>query len=246
MNNHTGQTILGALISAAFLALLSLFFSACAGRNASVMEDPVPEAPGHSGNSMIIVKKSQEVVYNGKPQPISFSYTGKEAPGIIYYPSSQARREERRGTTAAPVRAGTYYVRLLGYSDGKNHLLVEEHFVEYRILKCPVKIEAKKTQEAFYNGDPKRVQAKTDPPVLLSYSYYPNRELRETAQRAAAEIAAQKGSGQIPTDAYKGYKRVERAPTEQGTYYVWVYFPGDENYEAAQVNVEFTIYPPKM
>ena len=238
--------IIRAFIFAAFLAFPLYFFSACAGGEAWLEDTPENPAAGNSYPSLIVVKSSQELVYSGKPQPIPFSYTGKEAPGIIYYPSPQARKEGKRGTTAAPVQAGTYYVRLLGYSDGKNHPLVEEHLAEYRILKRAVKIEAAKIQGAVYNGDPKRVQAKAEPPVLLSYSYYPNRELRDTAQKAAAEAALKRGSGLVPTDAYTGYKRVERAPIEAGTYYVWVYFPGDENHTTAQANVEFTISPPKM
>ena len=45
-------------------------------------------------------------------------------------------------------------------------------------------------------------------------------------------------------EIFRGYKRVERAPTEQGTYYVLVYFSGDKNHEPAKAKVEFTILPP--
>ena len=247
--------IIRAFIYAVFLAFPLHFFSACAGGEAPLAnmlpENPqknphVNPAAGNNHTALISVKSSQELVYNGKPQPIPFSNRGKEAPGVIYYPTPQARKEGKGGTAAAPVQAGTYYVRLLGYSDGKDHPLVEEHLVEYHILKRPVKIEAAENQGAFYNGDPKRVQAKADPPVLLSFSYYPNRELRDTAQKAAAEAILKWGSSLVPTDSYSGYKRVERAPIEPGTYYVWVYFPGDENHEAAQANVEFTISPPEI
>jgi hypothetical protein len=87
------------------------------------------------------------------------------------------------------------------------------------------------------------VQAEAEPPVLLSYFYYPNQELRDTAVRAAEETVR---SGNIarPAVEFRGYRRVDRAPIEQGTYYVWIYFPGDENHLSTSANVEFTILPP--
>ena len=230
MGKRSRQTIL--------MGLIFIVFSACAGGKAVVTEiagEEMRESP------RLIVKSSQEAVYNGKPQPISFQYAGDEEPDIIYYPSVEARKENRGGSSAAPVRAGTYFVRVR-YPGGNEHPVPEEALAEYRIIRSPVKIETGEIQRAFYNGNPKRVQAETVPPVPLSYSYYPNRQLRETAQKAARESAV-KNSGPPPTRSYKGYRRVERAPIEPGTYYVWICFPGDENHEPAHANVEFTILP---
>ena len=184
---------------------------------------------------VLIVKSPQNAEYNGGRLPISFSYTGEDFPEVIYFPSQRAMEEERGGSYSAPSLVGTYYVLV--------RCLYEEVYVEYRILRSPVRIKAAAIQEAVFNGNPKRVVAEADPPVPLSYSYYPNRELRTAAIRAEAEAAQNRNNSQSPTDIYKGYRRIESAPTDQGTYYVWIYFPGDENHLPAQANVEFTILP---
>ena len=225
----------------AFLTVLSCASSAPAGVETPA-EKAVPAAREEQEIPQLIVKSSQEAVYNGKPQPISFYYTGNGTPRIIYYPSQQARKEDKTGSTSAPVRAGTYYVRIK-YPDGNKYTSNMEVLAEYRIQKCAVKIETEKIQQAYYNGNPKRAQARAEPPVPLSYSYYPNRELRETAQKAVGEPVSGGTSSQRLTQSYSGYKRVDRAPIEEGTYYVWIYFPGDENYKAAHANVEFVILP---
>ena len=268
MNKDPRRIFLRILAFAAFPVLFCRIFSACAGGDASlienpqiedsliedlVIEDPQKEEPPKGDpvtekqeiHPRLIVKSSQELVYNGKPQPVSFHYIGEKVPIVIYYHSPEARKEGREGSSSAPVRAGTYYVRVVIYPGEHEHIPVEEVFVEYRILKQPVKIEAEEFQEAFYNGNPKRIQARADPPVPLSYSYYPNRELMETAQRSVEESALRGNSAPRPiTETYRGYRRVERAPIERGIYYVWIYYPGDENHEAAHANVEFTILAP--
>ena len=234
MEKYYARMIIKPLVFAAFLVILSRVFSACASGESPV----VIEEMGKTENQeipRIVIKSFQEAVYNGKPQPISLNYSGEEKLYIIYYPSQEARKENRQGSTAAPVRAGTYYARV------KNS--VEEVFAEYRILKRPVKIEAEGIQHVYYNGNPKRVWVRAEPPVSLSYSYYPNQELRETAQKAAQGTASEENSAQVLVKTFRGYRRVDRAPIEQGTYYVWVFFPGDENHEAAHANVEFIILP---
>lgn len=226
------------LVFATFLMILSLAFYACTSVEEMVMEETVREREEEQKTPQprpaVIVKSSQVVVYNGKPQPISFSYAGEQDLNIVYYPSREARTENREGSPAAPVQAGTYFVRI------RNSY--EELLAEYRILKRPVTIEAAENQYAYYNGDPKRIKAGAEPSVPLSYSYYPNRELREAAQNAVKEPVSGGNSGRrLLTQSYTGYRRVERAPIEPGTYYVWIYFPGDKNHEAAQKNVQFTI-----
>ena len=230
-----------------FTALPMLFapiLFSCSSEKASVTNTETVTETENQGIPRLTIDLFQEVVYNGKPQPILFHYTGDEKPEIIYYPSPEARKEDRYGSFTAPIRAGVYYVWVRCPVKNKK-VPVEEAFPEYRILKCPVKIEAEKIQEAFYNGDPKRVRATAEPSVPLSYIYYPNEKLRDIAQKSAREAAAKANTTGLPTRSFIGYRRVERAPIEQGTYYVWVYFPGDENHKPAEANVEFTIRPPR-
>ncbi|MDR0388713.1 MAG: hypothetical protein LBH73_01425, partial [Spirochaetaceae bacterium] len=66
----------------------------------------------------------------------------------------------------------------------------------------------------------------------LSAVYYPTREAREAAAQAASR-----------SEVLRGFTRVERAPIEPGTYYVTVYYPGDNNYQYAKLDVELTIHP---
>jgi len=79
--------------------------------------------------------------------------------------------------------------------------------------------------------------------VLLNYSYYPNSELMEAAIRTVKEASPGLNSTQVLSQMFQGYRRVERAPTEQGTYYVWIYYPGDDNHLASEKRVVFTILP---
>ena len=243
------ESVRTSLLSLVF-TVFSVLFSACTAGNSSIITGQAAIEPKEdSAGPRLVVSPYQEAVYNGAPQPLSYRYNGETKPVIIYYPSPEARKEGRNGNMEAPVNAGIYYVRVQRYPGRNEHFPVEEFFAEYRILKCPVKINVKENQEAIYNGDPKRVQASADPPVLLMYSYYPKKELREIAQRNLAEDAASRRnssrlSAMLPAGTFSGYKRVERAPIEQGTYYVWIYFPGDENHEAAHLDLEFTILPP--
>ena len=110
--------------------------------------------------------------------------------------------------------------------------------------KRPVKIITEEFQQAPYDGNPKRIQASSEPPVRLFISYYPNRQLMETAQRAVGEAPSGGNPTRRLTQTFSGYRRVEQSPVEQGTYYVWIYFPGDDNHETAHAQVEFTIIAP--
>ena len=229
---NSGQAGFCALVYAGFMLISTGLQSACATaawEASGTAEEAVKAFP-------LIVPSPQEAVYNGQPQQFYFSYDGEEVPELAFYHSPEARAMYKDGSSAAPVNAGTYYVLV--------RLAYEEVFAEFRILKCPVKIEAAEIQEARYNGDPKRVQVSAEPDVPLSYFYYPNPEFREEAVRTARENLSRGNTAQRPRTEFRGYRRVDRAPIEQGTYYVWVYFPGDENHEAASANIEFTILPP--
>jgi hypothetical protein len=185
----------------------------------------------------------QETVYNGKPQPIEARAAAGDIPDmiIVYYPSENARWFDNDGTFEAPTDAGVYYVKIIRPS-GNGYDRGEDLMAEYRIKKADVRIIADSRQSAAYNGDPKRVTASAEPPVPLSFSYYPAPEVRQTAVRALVEPGEDTQSG--ISAALRGLRRVERAPIEQGTYYTVVYFPGDENYNLAYKEIDFTIGPP--
>jgi len=237
---YSGKIIYKLLVSTGIMLICVRFLFSCAGDSGLVRQTEKEKAQ----ISMLVVASPQDAIYNGKAQPLSFTYAGGERVDVIYYPSFEAREGGIYGSFAAPVQAGTYYVSV--------SIPEEEVYAEYRIHRCPVKIDAAEIQNAFYNGNPKRVTAEAEPPVPLSFSYYPKREFRDAAAAAAANAAANAKGEVSPGDAsvslnmnFSGYKRVGRAPIEQGTYYVWIYFPGDSNHEAAQAYVEFSILPPK-
>ena len=236
---YSGQMFLKIPVTAGIILAGICFLFSCATNTGP--DQPVEKETAEKKTaeiSPLVVPSPQEAVYNGEAQPLTFTYTGEEEVDVVYYPSAEARAGDNYGSYAAPVLAGVYYARV--------SIPEENVYAEYRIRRCPVKIEAAEIQNAVYNGNPKRVTAKSEQPVSLSYSYYPNRELRDTAVRAAEGSDSGDDSTRPLTMNFSGYKRVERAPIEQGTYYVWIYFPGDDNYEAAQAFVEFTILPPRQ
>ena len=244
MNQKSGRyASLPGLIIALTLPIAAGILTACAS------PAPAPVSAGHNIAPpqeqeelyLFEVRSPQDLVYNGKKQGISYYFTGDGKPDIVYYTSQKDRAEDREGSRTDPVDAGTYYVRLVRPARGKT-IPAEEFFAILNIKKLPVKIEAAKTQQAVYDGNPKRVEALATPQLPLSFSYYPNTELMETAKRSASE--AEPGQNTM-VQSFRGYKRINTAPIEQGTYYVWIYYPGDDNHEAASLDVEFTIVPPK-
>jgi len=215
-----------------------------------VTEDPLP-VPSESPEAVIEeeevifeynVPSPQVTVYNGTSQPIYYYCSGGDEPSIVYYLTPESRDAGRVGSTAAPVSAGFYYVRV------KFPRYASEFYAEYRIQKSPVAIRTEGKQSARYNGDPQRIIARAEPAVPLNYSYYPNLGLRDSAVNSArlpgSEESSRAGYSRSFSQTFDGYRRVDRAPIEQGTYYVWVFFPGDVNYEAAEAFVEFEILPP--
>jgi hypothetical protein len=204
---------------------------------ADVTADGNPARP----SPKIVSPLYQEVIYNGKPQPIDARAEIDAPLNVIYYPSPTARYMDEEGYDDAPVEAGVYYAKIKrpswnGYAQG------EDVDVEYHIKKAAVEIAAEEFQVAVYNGDPKRVTASAEPAVRLSFSYYPNAEVAHAAIRALIQPDAGTKSG--VSAALRGLNRVERAPIEQGVYYVIVYFPGDDNYQLAYKEIKFTIGPP--
>jgi hypothetical protein len=160
---------------------------------------------------------------------------------VVYYASEDDRRSGHGGTRDVPVNAGHYSVKVErpagnGYAAGTDVML------EYHIKKADVLINADARQSASYHGDPKRVAASAEPPLPLSFSYYPTPEARQAAVRALSEPGEESRS--TVSTVLRGFRRVERAPIEQGTYYAVVYFPGDDNYNLAYTEIDLTIGPP--
>ena len=231
MKNSFGNTLLILAITGIISACASVSGSKTAQAGKEDKEDV----------QLFEVRSPQELVYNGKPQGIRYLYNGHDKIDITYFDSPRDRMDDRRGTQSEPVDVGTYYVRLIRPGRG-NTVPVKEVFANLSIVKRPVKITAAKYQEALYDGDPKRIQATVEPSVSLSFSYYPNLELLETAKKSTTETTP--GQSTI-TQSFRGYRRIDRAPSEPGTYYVWIYYAGDNNNESASLEVELTIIPPE-
>lgn len=235
------KKIIKYLLCAGFLLAISGAHYACATA-VPVTEDDYKPGSENSGSTEkriiypIIVQSPQEVMYSSNIQPFVYHYEGEEETEAVFYTSREDRMLDNFGTYINPQKAGTYFVSI------RNRY--EEVYAEYRIIKNPVKITAEENQKAYYDGDPKRVAVDIDSDISLSFSYYPNPALRDEAIKTAEKSAA-RGNPSQPQSEFKGYKRIDRAPSEQGTYYVWVYFPGDENHETVSLKLELTILPPK-
>jgi len=181
----------------------------------------------------------QETVYNGSPQSIT-ARCDQDIPLVItYYRNREDYITIQNGFYDSPAEPGLYYISV-NCAPGYGYAYIDDMLVEFRIKKAPVKIIADETQNAVFNGNPRRVQAAAEPVVPLSYSYYPNPLLR----RAALEdfLLPDTGQSSLAT-ALHGFTRVESAPIEQGIYYVLVYFNGDDRYEKTYKEIEFTINP---
>ena len=238
MKNYFSGNISNAFIPIKILLIAAGLLSSCAAQTVLINEEQQENREVY----LLEVNSPQEAMYNGKPREISYTYSGDTKPDVVYFMSSNDMAEDRRGSRTAPVNAGVYYVRVTPPAGNKDNP-VKEFFITFIIRKRPVKIAAEKPQTVVYDGNPKRIQASADPPVPLSFSYYPNVELLETAKRIAEEASS--GQESI-TQSFKGYRRIDRAPSEPGIYYVWIYYPGDENTESASLDVILSIEPPDL
>jgi hypothetical protein len=170
-----------------------------------------------------IAGSTQRAIYNGRP--IAFIVE----PGFSVRYFSPADAPEGGGSPNAPVEPGRYAVRVEHRQAPGTYaaamLIIEKAYINFL---------AEKKQEAHYDGRPKRVSVSSDPPVDFSFSYYPTEDIREEAVRTFFE------DGRRQT-AVKGFTRITHAPVEPGTYYVAVYFAGNEHYRPAVAELEFTI-----
>jgi hypothetical protein len=163
---------------------------------------------------------TQRAVYNGRPIPFIVE------PGfsVRYFTAPEAP-----GSTRVPVEPGTYIVRV-------EHSRAPGNYAEAALVieKASISFLAEKNQLVRYDGSPKRVLVSTEPPVSLSYSYYPTEEIREEAIRTFLE------EGRRQT-AVQGFRRINHAPIGPGTYYAAVYFAGNDRYRPAVAELDFTI-----
>ena len=191
----------------------------------------------------IVAALYQETVYSGVPQPIMVRASPENAfPVIIIYYLSRDNLLNRLGGTAeSPALPGIYYVHvdvppLYGYVTGSDVVVV------YHIKRAPVLIIADPVQYAAFNGDPQRITASAEPYVTLNFSYFPTSELRQIAMDALLNPGAVTEASL--SRALSPFRRVPIAPSNQGTYFVLVHFPGDDLFEPAMKEVTFIIGPP--
>ena len=182
----------------------------------------------------IVSSLSQRGTYTGEPQAFEVQSAQADAPlEITYFESFEALENGESGSPEPPVNGGRYYVRI-ERPEGNGYAAGPDIIAEFLIERRQVNISAEEKQEAFYDGNPKRVTAETDVPVRLSAAYFPSAETRRAATEAGP--APEQRSA-----ALRGLTRVETPPKEPGTYYATVYFSGDRNYLPASREVEFTI-----
>jgi len=207
-------------------------------RETAPVQPPAPER--RTSDPVIVASPYQEVLYNSAPRQIN-ARSIPELPLIItYYKTRDDYSFMRNGFYDPPVEPGYYYVTV-NCARGYGYNEINDTLVEFRIKKAPVKITGDAVQSAVYNGNPRRVQVTAEPEVPLSYSYYPDLETRQAA--LIAFFNPETGEQPLAT-ALQRFRRVESAPAEQGTYYVLVYFYGNERYEPAYREIDFTIGPP--
>jgi hypothetical protein len=197
----TPSVIRGNLLTA-FLPVI-LFFS-CASK-----EGPLEDAP------IITSATYQHTQYNGRAQAVEVTAAKDDAPPFIitYFTSEEDLERDRNGSVKPPAEVGDYYARIErpagnGYRQGRNIK------VEYHIQKAFASIIADPVQCFRYDGGPKEIAARTEPPQEppLHVSY---------ADAAGTPLAA--------------------PPVEGGRYSATVIFSGNGRYMGASKEVELRI-----
>ncbi|MDR1618235.1 MAG: hypothetical protein LBS06_04205 [Treponema sp.] len=158
----------------------------------------------------------QHTQYNGRSQAVEVSAEKDDVPPFIvtYFESEEDLEKDRNGSIEPPVEVGDYYARIErpggnGYRRGNNIK------IEYHIQKAFISIIADSLQRFAYDGRPKEIAARTEPPVDLVVSYFP------AGDSAGGALAA--------------------LPGERGRYRVTLVFPGDGRYMGASKEIELLI-----
>jgi hypothetical protein len=184
-----------------FTGMVFMFFS-CVSKEEALKEAPIISSATY-----------QHTQYNGRNQAVEAASAAEDAPPLIvtYFTSEEDLERNRNGSVEAPGEVGDYYARIdrpagNGYRQGNSIK------IEYHIQKAFVSITADPVQRFNYDGRPKEIAARTDPPVepplIVSYA-------------AAAPLAA--------------------PPRERGRYLVTVVFPGNDRYMGASLEIEMLI-----
>jgi hypothetical protein len=193
-----------ALLIAVLLA--PLFFS-CASKEGALEDAPI-----------ITSATYQHTQYNGRSQAVEVEAAKHDAPPFIvtYFKSEKDLAENRDGNMEPPVEVGDYYARIErpggnGYRRGGNIK------IEYHIQKAFVSIVADPVQRFSWDGSPRQIVARTEPPeeppLVVSYT-------------AADDSAGTPLAG---------------PPSRRGRYRAAVVFPGNDRYMGASTEVEMRI-----
>ncbi|MDR2247369.1 MAG: hypothetical protein LBE17_11985 [Treponema sp.] len=183
--------------------LPALLLGSCASKDGGLEEAPI-----------ITSATYQHTQYTGRNQPVAVLAAKADVPPFIvtYFRSEKDLEEGLNGSGEAPVEVGDYYARIErpaggGYRRGKNIK------IEYHIQKAFVSIVADPVQRVSYDGGPKEITARTEPPVTppLVVTYF----------AAGAALASPPGG--------------------RGQYRVTLVFPGNERYMGASKDVELWI-----
>ena len=189
---------------------------------------------GLQGTPGIISELYQSTVYTGDPQAPEVRTAKAGVPLVLtYFEFLEELEKGEKGRGEPPVDAGLYYVRI-ERPEGNGYAAGQDVIMKFRIEQREVHIFADDIQEAFYDGNSKRVKAGADAPVRISIAYFPSPQARQAVTRADTRPEQRSA-------ALKGLIRVERPPVEPGTYYVAVYYGGSRNYRPAAKEIEFTI-----
>jgi hypothetical protein len=190
---------------AAFLAAL-LFFS-CASKERALEDAPI-----------ITSATYQHTQYNGRYQAVEVTAAKDDAPPFIitYFRSEEDLERGLNGSADPPVEVGDYYAGIErpggnGYRRGGNIK------IEYHIQKAFIAIIADPVQRFAWDGGPKEITARTEPPEdpPLVISYY-----------AAGDPAG---------------KTLAAPPARRGRYRVTAVFPGNDRYMGASKEIELRI-----
>jgi hypothetical protein len=182
-----------------------LFFSR------ALKERALAEAP------IITSATYQHTQYNGRGQAVEVVSARDDAPPFVvtYFRSEEDLEQDRNGFVEAPLDVGDYYVRIErpegnGYRRGNNIK------IEYHIQKAFIAIIAGPVQRFAWDGRPKEIAARTEPPEEppLIVSYF-------TAGPGGTALAA--------------------PPSERGRYRAGIVFPGNHRYMGASKEVEMRI-----
>jgi hypothetical protein len=169
----------------------------------------------------------QHTQYNGRGQAVVVTAAKDDAPFIVtYFRSEEDLERDQNGSAEPPFEVGDYYVRIErpagnGYRPGGNVK------IEYHIQKAFVSIVADPLQRTAWDGKPREIAARTEPPVEppLLVSYFAGGDLAggDSADSRIADMA------------------LAGPPAERGRYRVTVVFPGNDKYMGASKELELWI-----